>query len=171
MAVINTLESAYTHFWLPSQYPLAYSSDQKNEAPIRFAATAALNWGSGGLRTVEGRVLSILVLWGAEYVPLDGGTNEKKKGVHANQSRVKMDSTTKSQGGGGSPSVGSTYNYIYSKPFGNTSPRGTFGGSGFTTGQQGALEGFLNVVNAGSFDAQAFVSALQGVLNAFGGTK
>jgi hypothetical protein len=60
---------------------------------------------------------------------------------------------------------------IYSKPFGNTSPRGSFGGSGFTTGQEGALQGFLNVVNAGSFDAQAFVSALQGVLSAFGGSK
>ena len=66
---------------------------------------------------------------------------------------------------------GSTYNYIYSKPFGgpggNSSPQGIIGSYNFSSAQQGALQNFVNAVNAKTFDAQAFVSALQGLVSVF----
>jgi RHS repeat-associated protein len=174
LGVISTFESFHNHFVLPAQYPLAFTPEQKNEAPIRFGVESALNWGSGGLSKIQESVLLDSILWGGEYVPVEEGGNERRKSIYANQPAVKVGSITESQGGS-SPSSGSTYNYIYSKPFGSPggspSAQGGFGGYGFTTAQQGALQGFLNVVNAGSFDAQAFVSSLQGVLNAFGGSK
>jgi hypothetical protein len=63
---------------------------------------------------------------------------------------------------------------IHSNPSGNYgggSSQVSFGGYSFSTAQQGALQGFANTVNAGSFDAQAFVSALQAVVNAFSGNR
>jgi RHS repeat-associated protein len=65
MAVINTLESAYSNSWLPSQFPLAYTPEQKQEAPFPFLAEAALNWGSEGA-TLKGGVLLDSTLLSAE---------------------------------------------------------------------------------------------------------
>ena len=66
--------------------------------------------------------------------------------------------------------AGSSGSYTYSTPSSNSggNSRGNFGGSGISSAQQGAVQTFLNVINAKSFDAQAFVGALQAVVNAFG---
>ena len=73
---------------------------------------------------------------------------------------------TSTSGGGGS---GSSYNYIYSKPFGNPGgyPSSQGGPYDLSRAQQGALQNLVNTVHARTFDAQAFVSALQGVVSVF----
>ena len=63
---------------------------------------------------------------------------------------------------GNSPRSGS------SSSGGNGSLQSTGGGNGISPTQIGALQNFVSVVNASSFNAQTFVTALQGVVKAFG---
>ena len=70
--------------------------------------------------------------------------------------------------------VGSSYNGVYSgsaisgRGGGSSSLQGNGGGNGMSSTQIGTLQNFLSVVNASSFNAQAFVNALQAVVKAFG---
>jgi RHS repeat-associated protein len=161
MAIINTFESAYTNFWLPARYPLAYSPEQKQEAPFRFLVESALDWGSAGA-TQEGGVLLDSILLGGEYVP-----DARKRTLEEERQQSRVEITGNSGGG----SAGSAYNYIYQKPFGPTgrdkSSPGRSGRSGFSAAQEGAILDFANLAKAPNTDVHSFISALQAVLNAF----
>jgi RHS repeat-associated protein len=112
-----------------------------------------------------------LLLTGMDYLYGDEVYEElNKRRELEGQTRDHASVTLTSSGNYGGSS-GGVHNYIYSQPIGGVdgsrNSQGTFGSYSFTTAQQGALQNFVSVVNASSFNAQAFVSALQAVVSAF----
>ena len=91
-----------------------------------------------------------------------------KRNSIGGQSRSQTNITPRNSSNGGGSGGGGSHTYFQSSSsFGGGDSRGSFGGDGISTAQQGAVQNFLNVVNAKSFDAQAFVGALQAIVNAF----
>jgi hypothetical protein len=147
-----------------------YSDPERIDARYGFGFSLATEGAGRGLSTAADNFLALAPDAISIFESSTGADKQKKtRDEHYAQSRANVTITnTSSSGGGGS---GSTYNYTYSKPFGspggNWSPQGIIGPYNFSTAQQGALQNFVSVVNAVSFDARAFVSALQGVVSAF----
>ena len=84
--LVKTAESFYSNILLPRQYPTAFTQEQKDQAPFRFAAEATLNVGSNAIEPDGTQLASDLFLTGLEYVPNDavakggqeqGGANKK----------------------------------------------------------------------------------------------
>jgi hypothetical protein len=160
MGAIQTIESAHNNLWLPFvQYKNAFTPEQKKEAPIRFGVDSVLNWGSSGLST-EGSVILDSLLWGAEYLPAEE-EKERRRGISESRARTEVNigsgsaSPSSRSGGGVTP--------IYNSP---VSPN-IFNGYGLSGTQQGALQSVVDIVSAKNFDAQAFVTALRAVVDAF----
>ena len=108
-----------------------------------------------------------LLLTGMDYLYGDEVYAEmNRRNTIGEQSRSQTNITVRNSSNYGGNGSGS---YTFSTPSSNSggNSRGNFGGSGISSAQQGAVHTFLNVVNAKSFDAQAFVGALRAVVNAF----
>jgi hypothetical protein len=147
---------------LPRQYAGAFNPEQRSEAPFRFVAEATLNVGTNLIEPVGSQFAADIFLTGLEYLPADLVEERRKDRFESNQFRINSNEIPRSfspisSGGGG----------VTTPIFSSFGSQGGSGGYGFTSAQQGALQGFVNVVNAGTFDAQAFVSALRAVVSAF----
>jgi RHS repeat-associated protein len=150
--------------------------EQRSAARNDFFQNLALNTVST-LATSPGGYLSYaqqvaveggqLLLTGMDYLYGDEVYKEtnRRNGI-GEQSRGQTNITLRNSSNYGGNGGGS---YAFSTPSSNYggNSRGHFGGSGISSAQQGAVQSFLNVINAKSFDAQAFVGALQAVVNAF----
>jgi RHS repeat-associated protein len=149
----------------------SYSSQERNAARFNLGFNIAAEGAAYGLADdVKDAYLTL----GPDAIDLFEkltGAAEGRKRREEQRSESHANVTITNHGSYGGSSSGGAYNYIYSKPFGsiggNNSGQGSYGGYGFSATQQGALQSFESVVNAPSFDAQAFVSALQAVVNAF----
>jgi hypothetical protein len=162
IGLVKTAESFHSNIILPRQYKNAYTPEQIAEAPFRFAAEATLNVGTNTIEPVGAQLASDIFLTGLEYVPADLLEERRKDRFETNSRRFNNSqgpsSFAPTSGGGGG---------VFAPTFGSVGSGNSFSGYAFTSAQQGALQGFVNVVHAGSFDAQAFVSALQAVVSAF----
>ena len=84
--LVKTAESFYSNILLSRQYPSAFTQEQKDQAPFRFAAEATLSVGPNAIESVGAQLASDLFLTGLGYVPNDavakggkeqGGVNKK----------------------------------------------------------------------------------------------
>jgi len=146
-----------------------YSAEERDNARFYLGFDALTTAASFGIADEMGKAflaLSSDVLSGLEQ--LDKAGDERKRRHDQSRSQANVTITSSRSSGG---SAGGTGSYIYTQPItsidGRSDSRRTFGGYSFTAAQQGALDNFVSVVN-GSFNAQAFVSALQAVVTAFG---
>jgi hypothetical protein len=147
-----------------------YSAPERTDARYMFGFNVVTEVAGGGLNAAQDAFLIVAPDAISTFESATGADEQRKRREenHA-QSRANVTVTNISTSGGGGS--GSSYNYIYSKPFGNpggnSSSQGIMSPYNFSSAQQGALQNFVNAVNAKTFDAQAFVSALQGLVGAF----
>jgi RHS repeat-associated protein len=178
LAMINQLTYLYsTYQTVQILNNPAATPEQKSAARSGFYSNLVLNAASsvaggaaGGLSQAQRLALEggQLLLTGMDYLYGDevyGELNRRRESGDQSRSQANVAVTnTSNYGSGGS------YNYIYSTPSGTRgtgSSHGNSGGNGISSAQIGALHNLVSVVNAGSFNAQAFVSALQAVVQSF----
>ena len=156
--IIQTVESFHNNIVLPRQYRNAFTPEQRREAPFRFAAEATLNVGTNAIEPVGAKFAADIFLTGLEYLPDEA----RKRNPYEAQSPYKLNvnqgpgSVSSSSGGGG-----------FAPAYSSAGSGGGWGGYRFTSSQQQAAQGLVSAARADSFDAQAFVSALQQFVSAF----
>ena len=150
-----------------------YSPQERSGAQFAFGFDALTSTAGLGLEDDLGKAfltLSSDIMSGLERLDKAGDETRKKYDQSRAQSSVNLTSSRTS----GRSMVGSSYNGVYSgsaisgRGGGSSSLQGNGGGNGMSSTQIGTLQNFLSVVNASSFNAQAFVNALQAVVKAFG---
>jgi RHS repeat-associated protein len=85
IGLVKTVESFYSNILLPRQYPTAFTQEQKEQAPFRFAAEATLNLGPNTIGPAGTRLASDLFLTGLDYVPNDAVAKEGEEQAGANK--------------------------------------------------------------------------------------
>ena len=160
--IVQTFESGYSNLWLPFvERPTAFTPEQRGQAPFRFATEATLNLGTQAISPKDARLGVDVFLTGLEYLPGDSADRDGKRKLYQTDSAfrptITQSSSNFSPGGGG----------VYTPSSSNNGSGRGFGGYGLSSSQQSAIHGFFSAINAQTFDAQAFVSALQAVVSVF----
>ena len=153
-----------------------YSPQERSNARFHFGFDALTSTAGVGLEDDLGKAfltLSSDIMSGLERLDKAGDAKRKKYDESRSQTNVTL---TSSRISGGGSAANPSYNRVSTgSPSSGRSPGssgssslGTAGGGGISTAHIGTIQNFVSVVNASSFNAQAFVSALQALVKAFG---
>jgi hypothetical protein len=147
------------------------SAPERNDAHFYFGFDLLTSVAGMGLVDELGKAfltLSSDILSGLERLDKAGDERKRRYDQSRTLTNVKLTRSGPSVGGsaGGSQQVypSSSYN---GGDNGRSRAGGNGGGSGLSSSQFGALQNFGTIVNAKSFDAAAFVTALRAVVTAF----